>query len=187
MQHIKQVFLPVQQKSANSASFLSPYRSRSSTTSEMTPIFILVFSPARSKCFSFYTAFLHQSAYFFSLTWSMVAYSSALLLLSILHHFCRIWPGESRHCTCVGEGHCPVCAAHYSHWVEPQTADLYLILLSDHNDNFRIKLNCEKIKIILHTCMFKCLLKSNRLTYVLSVRTLLVGVPSISLYVFLFK
>ena len=33
------------------------------------------------------------------------------------------------------------CKSNYSHWVEPQTvdfytADLYLILLSDHNDNF---------------------------------------------------
>ena len=27
------------------------------------------------------------------------------------------------------------CRSNYSHWVEPQTADLYLILLSDHNDN----------------------------------------------------
>ena len=38
---------------------------------------------------------------------------------------------------CVGPGAADSCRSNYSHWVEPQTADLYLILLSDHNDNFR--------------------------------------------------
>ena len=114
----------------------------------------------------------------------MVGHFLALLLLSVLHHCLQfgnehIWPGKSRHCTRVGEGHCPICAAwgrraassicmrmidtsqtiplaligcvdpgavdscksNYSHWVEPQTvdfytADLYLVLLRDYNDNF---------------------------------------------------
>ena len=43
----------------------------------------------------------------------MVGHFSALFL-SLLCHCLRfghehIWPGEKRHCACVGEGHCPVC------------------------------------------------------------------------------
>ena len=43
----------------------------------------------------------------------MAGHSLALLLLSVLRHclqFCHesIWPGESRHCACMGEGHHPV-------------------------------------------------------------------------------
>ena len=43
---------------------------------------------------------------------------------------------------CIELGAVDSCKSNYSHWVEPQTvdfytADLYLILLSDHNDNFR--------------------------------------------------
>ena len=72
-----------------------------------------------------------------------------------------IWPGKSRHC--VGKGNAEhmweggglplgsdwlyvagsgrFLPSNYSHWVEPQTVDfyttdLYLILLSDHNDSF---------------------------------------------------
>ena len=37
---------------------------------------------------------------------------------------------------CVEEGAVDFSKSNYSHWVELQTADLYLILLSDHNDNF---------------------------------------------------
>ena len=42
-----------------------------------------------------------------------MGHSSALLLLSVLCHCFqfeheRIWPGESRHCICTGEGHYPV-------------------------------------------------------------------------------
>ena len=42
---------------------------------------------------------------------------------------------------CIELGAVDSCKSNYSHWVEPQTvdfytADLYLILLSDHNDNF---------------------------------------------------
>ena len=37
---------------------------------------------------------------------------------------------------CVDLGVVDSCKSNYGHWVEPQTADLYLILLSDHNDNF---------------------------------------------------
>ena len=40
---------------------------------------------------------------------------------------------------CVDPGMVDSFKSNYSHWVEPQTdfytADLYLILLSDHNDN----------------------------------------------------
>ena len=41
---------------------------------------------------------------------------------------------------CVDPGAGESCTSNYSHWVEPQTADLYLILLSDHNDNFNQKI-----------------------------------------------
>ena len=42
---------------------------------------------------------------------------------------------------CVDLGAVYSCKSNYSHWVEPQTvdfytADLYLVLLSDHNGNF---------------------------------------------------
>ena len=42
---------------------------------------------------------------------------------------------------CVDPEEVDSCKSDYSHWVDPQTvdlssADLYLILLSDHNDNF---------------------------------------------------
>ena len=119
--------------------------------------------------------------FFFSLTRVMVGHFLALLLYWCCLQFelDPIWPGNSRHCTCAGEGHCWACAAwgrgaassvctrmidtsqtlplaligcvdlgavdscksNYSHWVEPQTvdfytADLYLILLSYHDDNF---------------------------------------------------
>ena len=42
---------------------------------------------------------------------------------------------------CIEPGAVDSCKSNYSHWVEPQTvdfymADLYLILLWDHDDNF---------------------------------------------------
>ena len=37
---------------------------------------------------------------------------------------------------CVDPGVVDFGKSNYSHWVEPQTADLYFILLTDHNDNF---------------------------------------------------
>ena len=37
---------------------------------------------------------------------------------------------------CVEPGMEDSCKSNYSHWVEPQTADLYLILLSHHDDKF---------------------------------------------------
>ena len=37
---------------------------------------------------------------------------------------------------CVGPGEVDSFKSNYDHWVELQTAELYLILLSDHNDNF---------------------------------------------------
>ena len=37
---------------------------------------------------------------------------------------------------CVDPGEVDSCKWNYSHWAEPKTADLHLILLSDHNDNF---------------------------------------------------
>ena len=51
--------------------------------------------------------------------------------------------------SCVDLGAVNSYKLNYSHWVEPQTvdfytADLYLILLSDHNDNFS-KYNKKKI------------------------------------------
>ena len=106
----------------------------------------------------FYSAFLRQSSYFFSLMWAMAGHSSALLLLSVLHHCLQfelklIWPGKSRHfasryasewftplrlpsalISCTKSG--GFLQINHGHWVEPQTADQYLILPSDHNDNF---------------------------------------------------
>ena len=77
------------------------------------PIFGRVFSLTQSK-----SLFLH----FFSLSVFLFLLFDvgnggaflALLLLSVLRHCLqfelkRIWPGKSRHCTCAGEGHCPVC------------------------------------------------------------------------------
>ena len=68
--------------------------------------YLSLFSLWRSPALCFYTAFLHQSSYFFSLTWGMVGHFSALLLLSVLHHslqfgFESIWPGKIRHCACM--------------------------------------------------------------------------------------
>ena len=42
---------------------------------------------------------------------------------------------------CILPGAADSCKSNYNHWMEPQTvdyytADLYLVLLSDHNDNF---------------------------------------------------
>ena len=145
----------------------------SSSTSEMTLWYLSLFSLWLGPVIWFYSAFLHHSSYFFSLTWTLVRHISALLLFSLLRHCSHlglelevIGPGERRYCACAREGHCPVCAAwldwvidisqtpplaligcddpgvvdscksNYSHWVEPQTADLRPILLSYHNDNF---------------------------------------------------
>ena len=51
---------------------------------------------------------------------------------------------------CVVPGALDYCKSNYSHSVEPQTvdyytADLYLILLSDHNDNFS-KYNTKQLQ-----------------------------------------
>ena len=106
------------------------------------------------------TAFLHQSSYFFSLTGAMLEHFSAQLLLRYclqfefdLIHLHTVWGrgaassiGTSMTDTfqtlplaligCVDSGVVASSKSNYSHWVEPQTADLYLILLSDHNNNF---------------------------------------------------
>ena len=106
-------------KASNFASLLSPYKSCSSSTSEMMLQYLSLFSLWFSPVLCFYAACLHQSSYFFSLTWAMVGHSSTLLLLSVLHHCLQFglesfWPGKSRHCTCAGEEHCPV----YTAWGE---------------------------------------------------------------------
>ena len=62
-------------KSANSASLLSPYKSRSSL---------------HHWNDTFYSAFLRQSSYFFSLTWAMLGQFLALLLLSVLLHCLQV-------------------------------------------------------------------------------------------------
>ena len=81
----------------------------------MTLRYLSLFSLWLGPALCLYTAFLHQSFCFFSLTWATVGHSSALLM-SVLRHCLQfglesIWPGKSRHYTCAGEGHCPVCAA----------------------------------------------------------------------------
>ena len=131
------------------------------STSEMTLGYLSVFSLWLGPIFSFFTAFLHHSSYFFSLTKAMVGNFSALLLLllsSVLRHCLQLglersWPGKSRHCTCVGAA--TVCkrvidtsqtrplalircvdAGMMDSCIWNFPADLYLILLSDHKDNF---------------------------------------------------
>ena len=87
------------------------------STSEMMLCYLFLFSLWLSSILSFHTAFLSQSSYFFCLTCAMLTHSLALLLLlSVLHHCLQfglesIWPGKGRHCTCAGEGHCPVHTA----------------------------------------------------------------------------
>ena len=101
------------------------------------PIFILVFSLTRSSSF-----FLH------------CFYSSVLLflLLDVANgrtFFCSVvsppfftvwvWPGKSRHCSCVGEGHCPVhtvlgrwgCQQYSPAWLTPlrHSPWLWLVVL----------------------------------------------------------
>ena len=159
--------LLVQQKTANFVSLTNP---AAPSTSEIMLRYLSLFSLWLGPIFTFYTAFLHQSSYVFSLTWAVVGYFSALLLSLPVHclqfELESIWPGKSRHCTCVREGGCQQCTkviytqtlplaligcielgavdsckSNYSHWVEPQTVDfytdnLYLILLSHHYDNF---------------------------------------------------
>ena len=107
--------------------------------------YLSLFSLWLGPILSFYTAFLHQSSYFFSLLRAMVGHFSALLLLSVLRHCSPfglevIWPGKSRHCTCVGEGHCPVAlceggglpAAYSREWVTllRHSPWLWLVVLS---------------------------------------------------------
>ena len=63
--------------------------------------------------FLFTLLFFVSLLIFFSLMWAVVGHFSALSLLSVLHHCLQfglehIWPGKSRHCSCSGEGHCPV-------------------------------------------------------------------------------
>ena len=146
----------------------------------MTLQYLFLFSLWHGPILCFYTAFLRQSSYFFSLTWAMVGHFSALLLSALRH---RLQFGLELECICIcacaGEGHSSVstawgrlaassictrliytsqtlplaligcvdpgvldsCKSNYVHWVEPQTvdfytADLYLILLLDHNHNF---------------------------------------------------
>ena len=175
--HIKQGSLFVQQKSSQLCLALESLH-----IPQRPPLLKWRHSPI----LSFYTAFLHQCSYFFSLMFAMVGHFLALFLLSVLRHCLQfglelehIWPGKSRHCTCTGKGHCsegavwgrvaassictrmidtsqthPLaligcvdlgavdsCKSNYVNWVDPQTvdfytADLYLILLSDHNENF---------------------------------------------------
>ena len=121
-----------------------------SSNSEMTLRYLSLFSLWLGPVLCFYSAFLPQSYDFFSLTWAMVVHVLVLLLLSVLHRL--IWPGKSRH---FASRYAPEwltllrCSPLlwlvvlsqisgflqiiYGHWVEPQTAGQYLILLSDHN------------------------------------------------------
>ena len=71
----------------------------------------------------FYTAFLCQSSYFFSLAWAMVGHFSALLLFSVLLHCWQfefelefIWPVWNRYCACAREGHWG-CQQHAQEWL----------------------------------------------------------------------
>ena len=56
------------------------------STSEMTLRCMSLFSLWLVSILSFYTAFLCQSSYFFSLTWAVVGHFLVLLLLSVLCH-----------------------------------------------------------------------------------------------------
>ena len=148
------------------------WQTRSSSTTEKKLIFILVLSLARSRSL-FSLCFCSSSV--FSVTWAMVGHVSALLLLSVLCQVFTvwawsIWPGESRRCTCVrGGGLTHNSDWHFSdtllgsdwlYWVwgfwqirlvplGGATADLYVILLSHHNDNLVTDFCIKALK--LHT------------------------------------
>ena len=113
--YIKQVSLLIQQKSSKLCIALESLQiPQLPPPLKCDPIFILVFSLARSNSF-FLHCFSSPVFLLFSLTWAKVVHISAfLLLLSILRHCKRfvhesIWPGKSRHC--VGEERCRVRAA----------------------------------------------------------------------------
>ena len=137
----------------------------------------------------FYTAFLHQSYYFFCLGKSGASFSSVVVVCSPpsftvwawtyltrwkqTHRVCTAWGrgAASSICVrmintsqtlslaligCVEPGAVDSCKSNYGHWVEPQivdfyTADLYLILLSDHNYSFS-----KDNKKIVTDYSFKC-------------------------------
>ena len=61
-------------KAANTASLLSPYKSCSSSTSEMTLQYLSLFSLWLGPLLGFYTVFLHQFSYFFSLNWTLMGH-----------------------------------------------------------------------------------------------------------------
>ena len=164
---------------SSSASLLSSYKSRSSLHLwNDAPIFVLVFSLARSSSF-----FLHcfASSVFLFLPFDMGSgganCGTGVLLLCCLPAIVstlslnlsdqvRAGAAWGRGLTavyvwawltllvhtlaqtlllaligCVKTGAVDSCKSNYSHWVEPQTVDFYtadldLILLSDHNHNF---------------------------------------------------
>ena len=99
-------------KTANSASFSSPYKSGSSLHLwNDAPILILVFSPARSS-----SLFLHcfsSSVFVFLLfdedsggtCFGSVVVVCSLPLFTVWAW--SIWPGKSRHCVCAGGGALP--------------------------------------------------------------------------------
>ena len=92
VKHISSRFLPVQQKSPDRPAAPPPLKWL---------WYLSWFSLWLGPVLCFHSAFLLESSYFFSLTWTMVGHVSALLLLSVLLHclqfeFERIWPGESR-------------------------------------------------------------------------------------------
>ena len=107
------------------------------------PIFVLVFSLARFN--SFFVHCFSSSAFLFLLfdVGNGGAFFTSVVVVCSLPLF-TVWA-----CTylplaligCIDPGVVYSCKSIYSHWVEPQTVDfytgdLYLILLSDHNDNF---------------------------------------------------
>ena len=102
-------------KSANSASLLSPYSSHSSLRLwHDTLIFILVFSLVRSNSL-FLRRFSSSVLLFDCFNVGYVgAFFGSVFVVCSLPLFTvwvwTIWPGKSRHCACVGEGHCWVRA-----------------------------------------------------------------------------
>ena len=132
-----------------------------SSTSEMALGYLSQFSFWLGPIVSFYTASLWRGQWWsiFRFCWySAIVYSLGLSLTLSDQVRAGTAPvrGKGAVCTrmsdtsqtlplaligCVYQQAVDSCKSNYSHWVEPQTvdfytADLYLLLLSDHNDNF---------------------------------------------------
>ena len=134
---------------ANSASVLRPCKSCSSLHLwNDTPLFILDFILA---VLCFYSSFLRQSSSVYSLGLSLNVFDHVRAGTASARGRGAEWGAARSICMRVIDTSQALtlaliawvdsCKSNYSNWVDPQTvifytADLCLILLSDHNDNF---------------------------------------------------